>query len=371
MEPGGTGAPTRRGQLRIEGVSKRFPALGDAGPVDAIADLTLEVNPGDAVGLIGPNGAGKSTVLKLVAGVLAPTAGRIARTGHTVAVIELGAGLHYDLTGRENVAMLLELYRDRGSELGPDHLDEIIEFSGLAEQIDWPVRHYSTGMIARLAFSVTAHADPDILLVDEVLSVGDQAFQDRCIDLITDLRRRGVTIVMVSHDLDLLARVCRRVVLLVEGRVALDGETDEVIRHYLGLPALTTAPGGLGLDIATPRVDAGERLEVRVVVPATDGPSSLRIEYVVPAPVVVDGSDTHMVIGRATVLAPGPGPATLHLGTAGLPAGRYDLQIGLEDDVHQLVQFESQPFVLDGPSGPNVVRLAGSLSVDGVVGATF
>jgi ABC-type polysaccharide/polyol phosphate transport system ATPase subunit len=197
-----------------------------------LRDVDFEIAHGETVAIIGPNGAGKSTVLKLVARILEPTSGSISVNGQVAALLELGAGFHPDLTGRENVFL-------NGAVLGisrkemHSRFDEIVDFSELEPFIDIPVKHYSSGMYMRLAFAVAVTIDPEILLVDEILAVGDSAFQRKCMDRIYDLRREGVTILMVSHSLDAVTRICSRAIWLEKAVIVGDGSAWEISRDYL------------------------------------------------------------------------------------------------------------------------------------------
>jgi len=198
----------------------------------ALKDISLSVERGEVLGIIGHNGAGKSTILKLLSGVLKPTAGTIAVNGSLSALIEIGAGFHPDLTGRENIFLngaILGLSRARVRK----KFDEIVEFSGLAEFMDTPVKRYSTGMYARLGFSVAAHVDTEILVVDEVLSVGDYVFQNKCMERMKEIVKQGSTIIFVSHNLNAVAGFCTRAILLDHGRVVEEGDTQEVIAAYM------------------------------------------------------------------------------------------------------------------------------------------
>ena len=199
----------------------------------ALRDVSFTVEQGETVGLIGPNGSGKSTALKLVSRIIEPTSGGIEAKGRVGALLELGAGFHPDLTGRENVYL-------NGSILGMSRreidrrLDSIVAFAELSRFIDMPVRNYSSGMMMRLGFAVATSFQPDILLVDEVLAVGDQSFQAKCLQRIAQMRDQGITILFVSHGLDTVRRLCNRVVWLDEGRVQDVGSADQVIVKYLG-----------------------------------------------------------------------------------------------------------------------------------------
>jgi ABC-type polysaccharide/polyol phosphate transport system ATPase subunit len=198
----------------------------------ALQDVSFELKRGEAFGIIGANGAGKSTVLKLITGIMQPTTGRIELNGRLSALIEVGAGFHPDLTGRENIYLNGTILGMRRAEIDRK-FDAIVEFSGLADFIDTPVKRYSTGMYARLGFSVAAHVDPDILIVDEVLSVGDIVFQNRCLEKMNEIIRSGATVIFVSHNLRAIAELCPRSILLEHGKVTATGPSQQVLRSYL------------------------------------------------------------------------------------------------------------------------------------------
>jgi ABC-2 type transport system ATP-binding protein len=197
----------------------------------ALRNVDLEVGSASTLGLIGANGSGKSTLLKLIGGILTPTSGHVERRGRLAALLELGAGFHPDLTGRENVylnASILGLSRAQTER----YFDEIVDFSGSEPFIDSQVKFYSSGMYVRLAFAVAVHVAPEILLVDEVLAVGDEPFQRKCLDRIKKFQSDGRTIVLVTHSLDQVRQLCDRVVLLDGGRVAVDGTPADAVRHF-------------------------------------------------------------------------------------------------------------------------------------------
>jgi lipopolysaccharide transport system ATP-binding protein len=217
----------------IKGVTRRRDAEAlHAREFWALEDVSFEVRRGEALGLIGSNGAGKSTILKLLSGIMRPTRGTITVNGRISALIEVGAGFHPDLTGRENVFL-------NGSILGMTKweiqrkFDDIVAFAGLEDFIDTPVKRYSSGMYARLGFAVAAHVEPDLLIVDEVLSVGDYLFQQKCVDRMTSILAGGTTVLFVSHNLHAVSELCSRSVLLERGRMLANGPTDEVIRQYV------------------------------------------------------------------------------------------------------------------------------------------
>ena len=196
----------------------------------ALRDIDLEIHSGSTVGLIGPNGSGKSTLLKLIGGILQPTSGTVEHRGRLAALLELGAGFHPDLTGRENVflnASILGLSRKQTATF----FDAIVAFSGIEPFIDTQVKFYSSGMYVRLAFAVSVHVDPDVLLVDEVLAVGDEPFQRKCMDRIRQFQHEGRTIILVTHGLDAVADICDRAIVLENGQVQLDGEPVDALRH--------------------------------------------------------------------------------------------------------------------------------------------
>ena len=197
-----------------------------------LKDVNFAVEPGEVVGIIGPNGAGKSTILKLISRIIEPTSGQVSVQGRVGALLELGAGFHPDLTGRENIYLngsLLGLSREEISH----KLEAIIDFAELETFIDVPVKHYSSGMYVRLGFSVAVHTEPEILLVDEVLAVGDAAFQRKCLGKVDALHQQGVTIVLVSHTLQTVRDACQRVLWLDQSSVVADGPGGEVIEQYL------------------------------------------------------------------------------------------------------------------------------------------
>ena len=204
--------------------------------VHALHDVSLSVDPGGAVGLVGRNGSGKTTLLRIVSGIIKPTTGRVEATGRIASLLELGAGFHPDFTGRENVYLngsIHGLSRARVREV----MDEIVAFAELEKFIDLPVRTYSSGMYMRLGFSVAAHIQSDVLLLDEVFAVGDEQFQRKCFGKIAEFKQRGGTILFVSHDAQAVERLCDRAVLLRQGEVAFDGSTRDAIAAYRRLLA--------------------------------------------------------------------------------------------------------------------------------------
>ncbi|WP_019179495.1 ABC transporter ATP-binding protein [Microbacterium yannicii] len=234
--------------IRLDAVSKRFTVRKDSSLKErivtfgragrrhrqdfwALSDVELGIRAGATIGLIGHNGSGKSTLLKVIGGIIQPTSGTVEQRGRIAALLELGAGFHPDLTGRENVflnASVLGLSREETAA----NFDSILEFSGVGDFIDTQVKFYSSGMYVRLAFAIAVHTDPDILLVDEVLAVGDEQFQKKCLDKIEEFQKQGRTIIIVSHALDQIESLCDRVVLMHRGRMAFDGLPGPAIERF-------------------------------------------------------------------------------------------------------------------------------------------
>jgi ABC-type polysaccharide/polyol phosphate transport system ATPase subunit len=235
------------GEIAVEHAARRFRvyprqtrtlkdlvvARGHARGTDvwALRDVTFRVEPGSAIGLVGRNGSGKTTLLRLLSGIVKPTSGRVEVGGLVGSLLELGAGFHPELTGRENVFLQGSIHGLRRAEIR-ERLDEIVAFAGLEEFVDVPVRTYSSGMYMRLGFAIASHIEADVLLLDEVFAVGDEAFQRKCFGKIFEFKQRGGTIVFVSHDAAAVERLCDRAVLLKDGVVAFDGPTHEAIVEY-------------------------------------------------------------------------------------------------------------------------------------------
>jgi ABC-type polysaccharide/polyol phosphate transport system, ATPase component len=197
--------------------------------------VDLRVERGESVALVGPNGSGKSTALRLIAGIYRPSTGRVETNGRITAVIELGAGFHPELTGAENIALYASVLGITRRELAARY-DEIVEFAAMSDFLDTPLKYYSSGMEARLAFSVSVCLQPDILLLDEVLAVGDQAFRERCLHRLRAYHDRGGTLILVSHELDQVRALCQRGIWLERGEVVRDGPIDEVLAAYRAKP---------------------------------------------------------------------------------------------------------------------------------------
>jgi lipopolysaccharide transport system ATP-binding protein len=224
---GGAAALLHRSRPATPGDSNRTSFIW------ALKDVSFEVKQGEVVGIIGSNGAGKSTVLRVLSRITTPTEGSVAMYGRVRPLLEVGTGFHPELTGRENVYL-------NGAILGMGRVeiarkfDEIVEFSGVKKFLDTPVKHYSSGMYVRLAFAVAAHLEPDVLIVDEVLAVGDVEFQKKCLGKMSAVAGEGRTVIFVSHNMEAVKTLCPRTILFKGGKVEMDGVTSNVIAHYLG-----------------------------------------------------------------------------------------------------------------------------------------
>jgi ABC-type polysaccharide/polyol phosphate transport system ATPase subunit len=224
--------PRLRGQVLIRKHIAQLFTGGHKERFYALKNVSFQVHSGESLAVIGPNGAGKSTLLGLMAGLAAPNGGEIIIDGRVAALLELGSGFHYDLTGAENVrlnAALLGLKRREAEK----RFGEIVEFSGIGEFINEPLRTYSSGMMMRLAFSVAMNVDPDILLIDEILAVGDQAFQTKCSERMREFRRQGKTIICVSHAMPMIQVLCDRAIWLDRGEIVRSGQVDGVVKAYV------------------------------------------------------------------------------------------------------------------------------------------
>jgi lipopolysaccharide transport system ATP-binding protein len=235
----------------------------------ALRSLTLEVAPGEVLGVVGRNGAGKSTLLKILARITAPTEGRVTLHGRVASLLEVGTGFHPELTGRENIYLNATILGMKRAEIDRK-LDAIVDFSGVAKFLDTPVKRYSSGMYVRLAFAVAAHVDADILLVDEVLAVGDAEFQKRSLGMMGDVARRGRTVLFVSHNLTALRNLCTTGLLLDQGRQCAIGPIGDVLAEYDA-----AGRSGAGLEVTLPRAGTGPASLRRVRVVAPDSAPAL------------------------------------------------------------------------------------------------
>ena len=207
----------------------------------ALRDIGFQVEKGEVLGIVGPNGSGKSTLLEIVSGILQPTSGRVVTRGRTAALLELGAGFNPEFTGRENVYLNGEIM-GLGRATIEKAMPSIEAFAEIGDFIERPVKEYSSGMYVRLAFSTAIHVDPEVLIVDEALAVGDAVFANRCIRKFEELRERGITVLFVSHDLGLVKQLSNRAILLLNGRIEAEGSPNDVINRYIGLVLEKQAP---------------------------------------------------------------------------------------------------------------------------------
>lgn len=306
----------------------------------AVRDVSFEVRPGEALGIIGPNGAGKSTILKLLTKILKPTRGTSAVHGRTGALIEVAAGFHADLTGRENIYLQGAILGMKRREIART-MDDIIDFADLGEFIDTPVKRFSSGMSARLGFSIAAHLDPDVLIIDEVLSVGDMAFQQRCLDRMKLFKSRGVAIVFVSHNLQQVATLCDRGIYLLR-EVKAQGPVHEALAAYVnGTEALRDTGEGTEIEITDATLTDSNGEQVTSVEPGA--PLRLTVNYLAHDELsdfhfgfVIYRSTDNMIIYDGGVEAEEVGLDTVHAGqnirldfdfTAHLIRGRYHIQV--------------------------------------------
>ncbi|HWF50811.1 MAG TPA: ABC transporter ATP-binding protein [Solirubrobacteraceae bacterium] len=251
--------------------------------VEAITDVSLEISPGESLGIMGLNGAGKTTLLKLMCRIAYPSAGRITINGRIGALIEVGTGMHPELSGRENVRLYGRIMGLSRNEIAR-RFDEIVEFAGVGDAIDRQIKQYSSGMQLRLGFSIAAHLEPDIFVVDEAISVGDAGFQERCVERMTQLSHEGRTLIFVSHDLDAIETLCERGVVLKSGRLAGDGPAHEIVGAYFdevsfARPAAMERSeiGGGGFSLI--QVGVVDHVGTAILEVPADQPTRIRLRY--------------------------------------------------------------------------------------------
>lgn len=327
-------------------------------PFWALTDVSFDVERGAALAIIGPNGAGKSTVLKLLSEITAPTMGEIRLYRRLAALIEVGSGFHPELTGRENVFLSGSILGMRRREI-ETKLDQIIEFAGIGDFIDAPVKWYSSGMYVRLGFAVAAHLDARILLVDEVLAVGDEVFQQRCYHRIAELRAAGTTVIFISHDLSTVERLCGRALLLRNGRIVLDGPAPAVVSAYRrwaasepergierdpqhGIVAIT----GINLGGIECRGEArtGYPLltRVRLVAARAISRAVLEVSYYTHGGSVLHCQQTTALSAKPLRLEPGEGYVDFESAELGLQPGTYSVVARISTPTGELLHaFES------------------------------
>ena len=329
----------------------------------ALKDISFEIPEGSTFGIIGSNGSGKSTLLKCLAGILTPDKGALKVNGRISALLELGAGFHPDLTGRENVFLNGAILGMTNKEI-ENNFDDIIEFAGLGQFIDTPVKNYSSGMVVRLGFAIATNVDPEILIIDEVLAVGDASFQQRCFEKIESFRKDGKTIILVSHGLSQITQLCTTAAWLERGSLRMIGPSYEVVSEYTGVSHEARAKvdseeigerWGTGeADITS--VQLLNRQNQEVVDFETNKPAIIRISYSCPIPIkdavfgirithlhgtVMWGSNTK----RRGIVIPtltGTGYIDLEIESLPLLEGTYDLTVALSDmsEIHEYDHWE-------------------------------
>ena len=402
-------------KIVVEGVSKRFRLQTDrahsvkelvtrrdrSSDVDhfwALKDVSLEVPEGSMYALIGHNGCGKSTLLRCIAGIYRPTEGQVKVDGRISTLLELGAGFHPDLTGRENVYMNATIL-GMGKKQIDGVFDEIVEFAGVQDFIDSPVKIYSSGMYVRLGFSVAVHVDPEILIIDEVIAVGDQEFQNRCFDHLYSLRRRGVTIIVVTHGMGTVETMCDGAAWLDHGVLQMTGKAQEVAAAYVrrvneheeevhAERREAAEAGGYVQDSESWFGDDIEILDVRFgasadggsEVAATGAPFTIRISYRAHRPIddpvfgymihsenemPVSGTNTK-IAGYATGTLTGDGVVEFRVDRLPLLPGNYDVTVAINDKYVQHVydrRYRGAPLIVrrgEGPVGAGLTEIAGT-----------
>lgn len=375
--------------LRLDRVSKRYRVRHEAqethagglsaklgrwrrqrGEFWAVRDVSFEVPAGQALGIIGHNGAGKSTVLKLLAGVTAPTKGELAIRGRIAALLEVGSGFHPELTGRENVFLSGSILGMRRQEIR-DKFDRIVEFADVQEFIDTPIKRYSSGMVVRLGFSVAVHLEPDILLLDEVLAVGDSVFQRKCIERVLSLKNR-CTIIFISHDLHSVQQLCDRVLVMSGGEVVEDATAETAISAYNKMVRFRSSsrinPEGsvraaeiLSLEFVDPR--GNPALAVR-----TGDPLHIRVRFAARSPIRNAGFNvlfqdlegalhcqfTTWLSQRRLDLEPGEGVIEFACQELSLQPGSYLIDATVDEQGHKLLDWQYRCTILQVNSGRDV-----------------
>jgi len=328
-----------------------IPVRKRSTPMWALRDVSFQVEEGEALGIVGHNGAGKTTILRILSSITTPSRGEITIRGRLAALVEVGSGFHPELTGRENIDLHGAMLGMRSSEIRRK-LDSIIEFAGVDQYIDVPVKRYSSGMYVRLGFSIAAHLDPDILLLDEVLAVGDVAFQAKCLDRIAELRRAGRTIIFISHDLASVYRLCDRALLLNHGRVVAEGPPRQVIDEYQQMsfnadtelsgladsqsPAQCTsisffAPdSALGVRTGYPMV-ARFRYRIRQTIPGV----VFRVTFYWPSGYLCAQLSTDSLQGGVQV-GPGEGAVEFHCPVFPVVQGLYRVDLSIESNGQEI-----------------------------------
>lgn len=329
----------------------------------AVRDLSFDVKPGEALGIIGPNGAGKSTTLKLLTRILRPTLGTVDVRGRAGALIEVSAGFHPDLTGRENVYLQGAIMGMKRAQIRA-HFDSIVDFAGIGEFIDTPVKRYSSGMNARLGFAIAAHLDPDVMIIDEVLSVGDAAFQERCTQRMLEMVKSGVPVVFVSHNLPAVLELCTRVIVVNKGTKVYEGPPADAIQFYRSSSRPAVHGYGSGGPIRIVGVDFLENGRLSNGILTSNSDCTIRIRYEASEPVPNPHFAVDIVDSRGTTCfgtgslqqcsfgtLDGSGAVDLRIPRLALQAGSYVLSAGIHraDIQHPYdFHFNAYPFSVTG-----------------------
>lgn len=340
----------------------------------ALRDVSFEIEPGEVVGIIGGNGAGKSTLLKILSRVTEPTSGRVELWGRVGSLLEVGTGFHSELTGRENIYLSGAILGMTRREIGRK-FDTIVDFADVERFLDTPVKHYSSGMHVRLAFAVAAHLEPEILIVDEVLAVGDAQFQKKCLGKMEEVSRGGRTVLFVSHNMNVVQRLCRQVILLQKGRLVDQGDTEEMVVRYLAHGPERSQPGAF---LALDEVGRKGSQEVRCTGvsftsrnpragnwPFPDGPIEVTVTLESDsarmlthlAVVFSDRNGTRLInastvsLGKTLSLRPGRNECTVRLEQLHLTPGIYNMDLFLANPglVFDYVEAAAQVEVVDLP----------------------
>lgn len=355
-------ASKRRG---LRGEADTSHRKGADEPFWALKNVSFEVHAGEVLAVIGPNGAGKSTILKILAKIVEPTSGRATIHGRLGALLEVGTGFHAELTGRENIYLNAAILGMRRVEIN-SKLDEIVDFSGVEPFLDTPVKRYSSGMYLRLAFAIAAHVNPDILVVDEVLAVGDATFQKKCIAKAASIAGTGRTVLIVSHQMPVLQRLCTRAILIDGGTIQADGPTQDVVRDYL---QTLEARAGTDLSVRSTRTGRGRLRVVGIEVfnemgsVASGQPATFRFQVDGPRETlqclvtIIDdlGDPVTSFDSREHSLHDRQGEVyTVHVDSLMLRPGRYRIDVALvaddrvvEDHVETAAVFDVMPGLLD------------------------